>query len=541
MTNSRSSRLPKSSWLGWLAALGLVLGVVVGVPAEAAPRRKRIAVLAFEGPRAKTFRAAVVKLIKRRHTVIAAEVWNRAAEDLEVDRVTEKNIRRVAKKLNVDGVVTGTVERRRDDYIVRLKLKAGSTGELVGGRVDVSVRGTRLSAKAQREIREELVAAIGDLDRNAGSERGDEEIADAEDSAAAEETATTSGKRRPADVEGANTNDESAGKPSNAKQSKTADDEGDGERAKSKSANRKTDEDDSASSAVDEDAGSKERPTKSPEREGSADGRAQALTPTNRAIDVVVGASFNVRGLQFSADADLANPPLSYRQRIPVVGAMIHAVVYPAAFGHRRRGILAGLGLEVMYDRVLSIRSQRSYLDQMSNQQVANLNTAQDRLSLGGVVRYPVAKRVVLGGKFHYSKQQFVIAQRLPNDSPTDLPSVRYSMLEPKLFVMFMPASIAAVNLEGGAMFVSNSGPIADATTGYGSTSGLGFEFAAALDIHLTKSIFFRVLGRIERLSLTFNGSAGSLATSRDADPMQDVRGATDLYYGGAGLIGFAY
>ncbi len=525
MTNSRSSRLPKSSWLGWLAALGLVLGVVVGVPAEAAPRRKRIAVLAFEGPRAKTFRAAVVKLIKRRHTVIAAEVWNRAAEDLDVERVTEKNIRRVAQKLKLDGVVTGTVERRRDDYIVRLKLKAGSTGELVGSRVDVNVRGARLTAKAQREIREELVAAIGDLDRNSGSERGDEEIADGQDSADSD------------------TNDESAGKPSNAKQSNTEDDVGDGElaKSKSKSANRKTDEDDSVSSAVDEDGGSKERPTKSTERDGSADGRAEALTPTNRAIDVVVGASFNVRGLQFSADADLANPPPSYRQRIPVLGAMIHAVVYPAAFGHRRRGILAGLGLEVMYDRVLSIRSQRSYLDQMSNQQVANLNTAQDRLSLGGVVRYPVAKRVVLGGKFHYSKQQFVIAQRLPNDSPTDLPSVRYSMLEPKLFVMFTPASIVAVNLEGGAMFVSNSGPIADATTGYGSTSGLGFEFAAALDIHLTKSIFFRVLGRIERLSLTFNGSAGSLATSRDADPMQDVRGATDLYYGGAGLIGFAY
>ncbi len=149
MTNSRSSRLPKSSWLGWLAALGLVLGVVVGVPAEAAPRRKRIAVLAFEGPRAKTFRAAVVKLIKRRHTVIAAEVWNRAAEDLDVERVTEKNIRRVAQKLKLDGVVTGTVERRRDDYIVRLKLKAGSTGELVGSRVDVNVRGARLTALQQ--------------------------------------------------------------------------------------------------------------------------------------------------------------------------------------------------------------------------------------------------------------------------------------------------------------------------------------------------------------------------------------------------------
>lgn len=522
MTNSRLSRSQRSSWFCWLVALAVLLGVFVTGSAEAGARRKRIAVLDFEGPKAKVFHAAVVKLIKRRHTVIASDAWDRAAEDLEADKVTEKNIRLVAKKLKVDGVVTGTIEKRRNDYIVRLKLKAGASGELVGHRVDVKVRGTKLNAKAQREIKDELIAAIDELDQVEDSDRSSDGDSDNGDTSG--ETKNDPGK---AETEERG----SGGKRRTGEPSRDADDES-AELPKNKSV--------PAHSSNDEQTGSDSAPKR---RGDDQDQRpnGEALTPTNRAIDVAVGMSFSMRRLQFSADADLANVPPSYRQRGPVAGGVVDAIVYPLAVGHRRRGILPGLGLELAYDRVIRIRSQRQYLDEMNNKQVADLPTTQDRFSIGAVVRYPFTPRFVLGAKVLYSRQQFEIAQQLPNGSPTDLPSVQYSMLEPKFFALFALTSAIAIHAEGGAMFVTDSGPIANPMTGYGSTSGSGFELSAGLDVHLTRTIFVRILGRLQRFSLSFKGDANSLATSRDNDPQQDVQGATDQYYGGAATLGFAY
>ena len=43
-----------------------------------------------------------------------------------------KAVKKVAKKTKVDGVITGKIEKKRDEYVIKLKLRAGTTGELVG-------------------------------------------------------------------------------------------------------------------------------------------------------------------------------------------------------------------------------------------------------------------------------------------------------------------------------------------------------------------------------------------------------------------------
>ena len=129
MTNSRS-RASISSWLV-LAVLLLSVGVAN------AGGRKRVVVLEFEGDKAEKFHEDVVKLIKKSHTVISIDKWNGTAEEMSATKPTDKNIKKVAKKLRVDGVVSGVVEKRRDEYILRIKLRAGTSGEVVGSQVNI--------------------------------------------------------------------------------------------------------------------------------------------------------------------------------------------------------------------------------------------------------------------------------------------------------------------------------------------------------------------------------------------------------------------
>src|SRR5262245_23670460 len=104
MTNTRS-RASISSWLV-VAVLLLAAGV-----ADAG--RKRIVVLDFTGDRAAKFHADLVKIIKKTHTVVSAAKWNSAAEQLSATGVTDRSVKKVAHKLKIDGVVTGSVEKRR--------------------------------------------------------------------------------------------------------------------------------------------------------------------------------------------------------------------------------------------------------------------------------------------------------------------------------------------------------------------------------------------------------------------------------------------
>jgi hypothetical protein len=72
-----TSNIDLRSWR-WLALAVIVLWVGVAN----AGGRKRVVVLDFEGPKADKFHDDVVKLIKKSHSVISAEKWNGAAEDL---------------------------------------------------------------------------------------------------------------------------------------------------------------------------------------------------------------------------------------------------------------------------------------------------------------------------------------------------------------------------------------------------------------------------------------------------------------------------
>jgi TolB-like protein len=139
--------------------------------------RKRIVVLDFEGDKAEQFHEDVVRLIKKTHTVVSLDKWNGTAEEMSATKPTAPNIKKVAKKLKIDGVVSGTVEKRRDEYIVRIKLRSGASGELVGSQVNIKSESAKLDGTAARDLKDELIEVIGTLEsnRDGGGGGGDEE------------------------------------------------------------------------------------------------------------------------------------------------------------------------------------------------------------------------------------------------------------------------------------------------------------------------------------------------------------------------------
>jgi hypothetical protein len=499
MTTSKSNT-SKSSFVILLAIL--LVGVSTVAFADAA--KKKIVVLDFKGPDGDKFRDEIVKLIEKDSKVVNTEKWTGAAEEADAKKFNTENVKKVAHKVKVDGVVWGKVEKDGDGYTLKLKLRAGKNGEQVGDELEVKADSAELNKKGKKKVRKDLLPAIDTLEPFGGSSEDkppDVVVKDPDKTEKVDKTDKTE-----------KTSDE-GGHHHHKKHTEATEDGGDGSKTEV---------------SVEEPAH-----TLTPD---------EALLPANRAVDFTIGMSFVARHLSFTADSDLADQPSGYKQTIPVAGGVMDATVYPMAFNHKNSGLITGLGLEVMYDKVIRINSQKKYVDASMMQATANLATVEDRFSIGAVLRYPVSPALLIGGKVMYSSQQFNIAQTFATNMITDVPNVHYSMAEPKVFLKYSLGGAIIIDVDAGFMLVTNTGGIqASNTTGYGPATVTGYEASAGIDYTLTKNLFVRALARFETVNLSFKGDPKSLANTRDGDPDQDVKGAKDLYYGGVASIGYAF
>ncbi|HUQ08382.1 MAG TPA: hypothetical protein VM261_38085 [Kofleriaceae bacterium] len=174
MRTSRSIATPSR----WLAAAALLL-IVVLAPGLAEARR-RIVILEFTGPKAEDFQTDVEKMLKKSHSIVPTKKWDAAADDLNAKKVSEKNVKKVAKKLSIDGVIVGRVEKRGSRYILHLQLREGRSGKTVAAP-DIVERDEGLSVDGRDTIKQELLPIIDDLpaaggdDDDEGDDEGDDE------------------------------------------------------------------------------------------------------------------------------------------------------------------------------------------------------------------------------------------------------------------------------------------------------------------------------------------------------------------------------
>jgi hypothetical protein len=164
---SSRSIVSASSLLVFVALL--LLGAT---PAHAG---RRVVVLDFTGPKAERFHQDVEEAIrKNKHTIVSIDDWNEKADDLNATKVTARNIQKVARKLKVEGVVMGEVEKRGQRYYVHLRLREGVSGEYVA-EIEIVVRQGKLGSDGQKVIKEELLPAIKELSKLSGRSDGAEE------------------------------------------------------------------------------------------------------------------------------------------------------------------------------------------------------------------------------------------------------------------------------------------------------------------------------------------------------------------------------
>jgi hypothetical protein len=283
-------------------------------------------VLDFDGPKAEKFHEDVVKLIKKSHTVVSTEKWIAAAEELDAGKVTEKNVKKIAKKLKLDGVITGKIDKRRDEYIIKLKLRSGTSGEILGNTVQTKADGPRLDGQAQRDIKDELVAQIDELESNrsgGGSDEADEDKPKKKKGDdVVEDKPKKSGFGRKSDEDKPKKADEDKPKKSDEdkpkkkqrdddeatalatededkpkRRKKSEDDEDKPKKKKKRSASAEDGEEDSVEEEADDEPGD----------------AALNVSPGRRAIDAVVGLSFTARNLKFTYASDLGKVPPGYR------------------------------------------------------------------------------------------------------------------------------------------------------------------------------------------------------------------------------------
>ena len=581
MTSSRSKASTSKRWL----VLAFLVAGLGGLGTAHADKRKRVVILPFEGEKAEKFHEAVVKLVKKSHTVVSAEKWESAAEELSASKVSEKNIKKVARKLKIDGVIEGKVEKRRDQYMIKLKVHAGTTGA-VATKVDTKADGPRLDAEASRDLKDELIGAIGELDSNRVGKGDDEE--EEEPKAAKkkpgkgddeEEEEPKAAKKKPGKGD-----DEEEEEPKAAKKKKPTkgDDEEDEPKAAKKKPSKGDDEEDEPKKASkfggtamkpkkgdDEEAlkpkkgddeeedplpAKKKRPKKGGDDEdevatkGGGDDeeieergepgvkmdKARALSPGNRAIDATLGLSISARRLSWKTAGDLApsmgvagqGKPPNYKGT-PAPGAVLDLTAYPLAFGHKSDGMLKNAGVTVMYDKALLISSEAGGQKK---------DTAAQRFAVGAVFRYPFGKSAtspVIGGRLRFGKQKFQI------QGPVDLPNVNYTIIDPGVFFRYPLSEKIVLNANLSYMLFSNTGQMQKADQ-YGAATVSGFEGELGGDYAITGAIFARAAIKVETIGFTFKGK-GALTTGRDADMEVDVFGARDTYLGAAFTVGYLY
>ena len=502
MTSSRS-RLSKSK----LATVVALLVMWVGV--ANADKKKRVVVLEFEGKSAEKFHESVETLVGKHHEIVPVEKWNETATNIAADGKLPERIRKIAKKLHVDGVITGKVEKKSGKYTVKLKLRDGKTGEVVGAPLEVTDDDTKLDKAAKKEIRENIITGIDGL----GSSK--DVVAEA-DPPPKKHDLVKDHPETGADAVGDKT----------AKTDKT----------------EKTDPppEDPPKHHKKKKGGGDVAAEDPPAEGGDVHAKAEpkvagdTISPGERAVDVALGMSFVARRLNFTSSLSAGLSPPGYKQTVPVPGALIDATIYPLAFGHTKTDITKNIGVSVLFDQVIHINSQVNNIDKTTTK----LQTTEGNYAFGGVIRFPLNPTMTVTGMARYGRQSFSIAH--PTGVDVDMPSVAYSMVEGEGKLQYVFSPQITIDARLGVLVVLNAGNISDPDQ-YGKATGFGFETEIGADYLLTKSVFARASIRAETLGLSFNGS-GLMTNNRDGDTTTiDVTAARDTYFGATVAVGYLY
>lgn len=484
-----------------VALVALIASVTTLVVAPGVADAKKLVILEFEGPKAEKFRADVEAALKKSHTIVALDKWLAKAEDLEAEKVTARNVKKVATKLKVDGVIQGDVEKRGSRYYVHIKLRDGSSGDYVA-EVEIVVRQPKLGSDGAAVIKDELLPAIKELRGRGGRDDDDDEGDEDDDEDAPKKTKKT-------------------------KKSKEPEPEDDEDEDEDVDDGAEGDDDDRVAAADDEDD---EDGDDDDGVEARFDGAASgAIDPNAPAIELAAGLSVVQRKLSFTT-AEGAGPVQGYSGN-PVAGAVIDARVFPLAMNKKNRSFTRNLGVAVLFDRVVKIESRLTY-DNMGTPETLSLATRQQRYAAGVVYRHPVSDQLTVTGQLRYNRMKFVIDRDgVPAGVEVQIPSVNYTFVDPGVAVRYASSPKLAFGAGVAFLVVLDTGELQQAEA-YGNAKVTAFDLDGGVDYLVAPRIVVGAQLRFTTFGLSFDGT-GELSDP-DGDGTADVPGGRDSYLGGA-------
>lgn len=502
--NSGSTASANRTLLALLCIAAFTGGLAVAHGAASA--KKRVVILDFSGPRSSTFEKKVTALVKKRNTLISESRYIKTSKKLKATKPSSRNVSRVARDLGVDAVVIGSVKRRGTRYELKVRIRAGATGEFVD-TITVKTRRPTLSGSALAEVREGLEAAFDQLPSLDEAEAGDDDDDDDRVSARGDD-----------------------------------DDDDDGERIIEEDP-----EDDRGGNGGDDDddrAGELENESKGDAAIDITDEEKSDLLARGRGMEIMAGLSFMGRKLSFSVDNTLGElAPRGY-SGTPVAGAYIVGELYPMAFNLKNKGTSRNIGVIGVLDKVLKIESKFAYTDAMMVDQVVSLPTEQQRWGIGVVYRYNLGKgptKPTIKAAIRYNRAKFIIDKgAAPADAgKIDIPNMDYTYYDPGVALRYPVSPKLALQADARFLFVTDTGEMQQVDQ-YGGATVTGFDVDAGLEYKVDPRLFIRAGGRIIGVAYDFKGT-GAETTDRDADAEQDVFGALDRYTGGYVTAGYLF
>ena len=517
------------------ALVGSFLATLWAAPAHAGGR---VAVLGIQGDRTGDVEHALTKIVKDEHEVVSARTFDRAADRAGVRDYDSRGIAKVARKLDVEAVLEGTM--RRDDSGYQLHIRIRDAHGATSKKLTVLLPGRRLSARTRRSLGDRILGALDDVDahsRRPTRTRSRDDRRTRRARGRDDDRVRGASDRDMAGMRDDDRSDRRARDRDDDRSDRRARDRDDDDRSDRRARDR-GDDGDRDRVAMRDDDGDRDGDRDEDRRDDGVSAHA-ASTPRARvrAFEVEAGPSVTGRTLKFTTrGADFTQAPNGYKGPY-VPGAHVTGAVYPLAFG-KSAGAAAGLGVAFEYDQTMSLTTRTSEAMDVAMPTTEKhwMVGARYRIRFGHKATSP---SVTLAAG--YGRRVFRVDRSgLPAGANLDLPDVDYRFFDPGLAFRIPVGSRVALTGEGHALLFRTAGAIQSAAE-YGAAKLTGADATGGLEIMVTPRVLVHLSGYVTMIGFNFVGN-GAQTNNRDGDSTtQDVGGALDQYLGGSATVGVSY
>ena len=452
-----------------------MLAVVVAAAPSLARAERKVAVAPLDGDDDGKITGAVVHAAEPHATLTGPETTQKALDALSLSSLdSPKALRKVRKKLGVDVVLHGKVERAGTKRKLVLAISGPGKKEQ---SIELKFKPTGTAA-LRKELRDALADKLGD---GGGAAEGDEPDED---------------ETRPKDRD------------KDAERDKPRDRDKDAERDKPRDKDRTRDDSErpksraTASASASVSASSDDEP-RHKKRHHRGDEPPPRHPVTQDSLWVDAGFVGQHRGLTYNTNANGTPPP-------PVgtasFAAEVDGEVYPAAFDSLQ-SVAAGLGIAGAFGKTigLSIHVPGSNVSAPID---------ESHYSIGARYRFVFGQSSVAGG-VAYWRQRYIADRSSLMGATLDMPDVDYQAIAPGAIAKFAATPTIGISISVDVPLMVASGAITSMAD-YGAASVIAFVVQGGVDVALAQHYGLHFAAWFDQVGLKFTNAPRGLTGATD-------------------------